>query len=202
MSPGVLIFNLVGVFMFMYFYWRKLKDDFSSTAIFNSAFTIIFLVIAGFLIAVKFMPQWWFWFSFVGALTGVVLSLSKLSLYKYETIEAGTLGFLVWISMMSLNEYLKTTQFLSLVGLFVVLFLFLVYFVLDKHYKRFSWYKSGRVGFSGLTILGLFFLIRAVFALMNLDMISFIEYELEVVISGAVSLVCFILVYNLSKQET
>ena len=82
---------------------------------------------------------------------------------------------------------------------FVVgLLLVCLYVTLNNYYKQFPWYKSGRVGFSGLVVLGSGFLIRSVVSLVYPNMIFFIG-RVDAVLSAAIAFLFFFTVHSLSQ---
>ena len=194
-----IIFNLLGVFVFLFLYWKKFKEDFPTSLIFSSAFYILTGIFLGIIISHFLFPSGWFWLAFVGASVALIISVFRFHLKLYETIESATISLLPWLSLVFFNNAVTTslpTSFLATVFcvLLIILFLFL-----DSHYRSFTWYSSGKVGFSGLSILGIFFLARAILAIFPLNVISFVK--VETFVSGIISLVLFFSVYKLSKQK-
>src|SRR3989344_4643198 len=88
----------------------------------------------------------------------------------------------------------------SLVASVFILLLILIYLFSDAHYRKFTWYKSCRIGFSGLTVAGLFFLTRSLVALAFDNVLSFVG-KTEIYISALLAAVSFFTVFSLSKKE-
>lgn len=199
--------TFLGVLFYLFFIWKRLKEDYLPSRIFSASFIILAgaavgIILNYFLIAPLlrstpiFSPNGtWFWFAFIGAALGLAGVVFKYKMRFFETMEAVALGFafLVFFAFMP-----------SIISLVLVVLLGLFFF-LDSRYKRFSWYKSGKVGFSGLALLALFFLIRAFIAMINPDMVSFTGTTLfigkvDAVISSILSFIFFLTLYNLSQR--
>jgi hypothetical protein len=196
-----IIANLIGVLVFLFIFWKKLKEDYSSREIFTTGFYILIGGFVGSFLSWKFFPNLWFWLVFIGLLAGFILGVLRFRLRTFETLEAVIIATLPWLSFVFIEDAMAKNRASSFFAFLVVVLLIALYFLLDAHYKRFAWYKSGRVGFSGLTTLGLFFLIRAVVALIFSDVISFVG-KIEATISGIVAFIFFFLVFNLSRAKT
>ncbi|MFC1625495.1 hypothetical protein ACFL1Q_00430 [Patescibacteria group bacterium] len=191
-------FNLLGIFLFLFLFWKRLKEDYSSDIVFSSSFYILAAlgVFAG--ISFKFLPLWWFWFSLLGIALGLGISFFRFHLRTYETLEVTVLSFLPWLSLLFLSDSINSYSIISFVAFALCLVLIFIFYFLDMHYKNFSWYRSGKVGFTGLTVLGIFFLIRAALAIPFHTVLSFVGTA-EVYISAVLSFICFVLVLNLSR---
>jgi hypothetical protein len=176
-----------------------LREDYTRNQIFTTGFYSLFAMGCGNILADNFLPGWWFWLGFIGGFLGLSLGIWRFRLRFFETLEAYVISGLSLLFIISLAKVFEKYSLESLLFSVGILLFALVFLFFDKHYKRFTWYKSGRVGFSGLTVLGLFFLVRSAVAMTNISMLSFAG-EMEVVISGIVSFISFITVYNLSER--
>ena len=206
----ILIGLPVGIIGFLFLFWRRLKEDYPVDQIFSFGFTILGFLLSGLFIGLFlkdkigvtpiFNPKGlWFWLALLFGAAGFGVGFMKLKMRFFESLEAAALGFLFLSFDVSILTSIQTLDFkLLLFSLFQFL-LILSFFVIDIHYKRLSWYKSGKVGFAGLMILGTFFLSRAVLALINPTMISFIG-KFDAIISSIVAFIFFMILYNLSEQ--
>lgn len=194
-----IIFGLLSAIAFLFVFWRKLKEDYVQDQIFSTGFYIIFGIIIGGIIAVNFKPAWWFWSSLSGALLGLSLGVEKYKLRMFEALEAAIYGGLILYAAYFLFDYVDSFDKFSIIGHACILFLILTFEFLNMHYKKFSWYKSGRVGFSGLTISGMFFILRAIAATFFPAAPSLIGRS-DVILSGIFAFIAFISVYNLSRS--
>lgn len=187
-----ILLNVFAFFVFLFVVWKRLKEDYSSENIFSLCFVTASGLMLGYFAAKLFAPQYWFWMEILGILLGYIFLLIKIRLKFYETFEALFIAFLTWFGI-----YWLMTSFLAtlLVVCFIVLF-----YLLDANYKNFTWYKSGRIGFSGLVTAGLFFLTRGAVASLFPFVLSF-SGKVDVFLSGITSFVMFLLVYNLSRNE-
>ena len=147
-----------------------------------------------------FLTAWWFWLSLLSVLVALFLAIKRYRLRVFETLEAQVISLLPWLSLLFLADSIINSNIHSLVGFILITLLIILFFIFDKHYKRFTWYKSGRVGFSGLTILGLFFLIRALVALKFDNVLSF-SGKNEVYFSAVLAFSSFLILFNLSRQK-
>ena len=204
MNTVLLIVNLLGAIVFLFLFWRKLREDYAADMIFGSGFIVLTSLLIAFTISFFWLPQLWFFLSFFGISVGAQVSIKKYNLRIYEVIEALVVGFLSWLSLYYFaGAIVHREAFLFILFITSALSLIL-YIVLSLRYKQFAWYKSGRVGFSGLITLGAYFLSRATLAVVNSNMISlnraeFIDY-LNVALSILIASASFIAVYRLSKQ--
>lgn len=187
--------------MFLFFLWRRLKEDYPKEIIFGVASLVLIGLLVGYLASFKFFPNWFFWFEAFGAFLGFSIGILKYDTRFFETFEAIFLGFLPWLSLFYLKNFIsRPTVLLGVI--FVLNFALLLLFdFLDIRYKNFSWYKSGRIGLSGLLTAGVFFLIRAAIATFFPFVISFSGRK-EIILSGLCAFTIFFLIYNLAKQET
>lgn len=196
----MIIANVLGIFAFLFFLWSRLKEDYH----FEKTFTLATYVLGGlfisYFIAKQFFPEFWFWIETIGIIIGFVVGVMAQKIRVYESFEGLLVGFLIWLSLVFMADSIVNSSLTSFLAFWVSLFCVILFFFLDSHYRRFSWYKSGRVGFSGLVTAGVFFLIRSVVALFNISVISLVG-GLEGILSGVLSFVSFLLLFNLSKVK-
>jgi len=192
--------NILGVLAFLFIFWKRLKEDYISNQIFSSAFMVLSGLLIAKLITTYYLAAWWFWLSILSVSVALFLAIKRYRLRVFETLEAVVLSLLPWLSLLFLADSILSSSSLSLGGSILIALLIILFFVFDKHYKRFTWYKSGRVGFTGLTILGLFFLIRAFVALNFHNVLSF-SGKNEVYFSVVLAFSSFLILFNLSRQK-
>ncbi len=208
MSTISLIIGLIiGVLGFLFLFWRRLKEDYSSNQIFSFGFIVVGFVLLGFLVGfaiyniqhtIYFNSRGlWFWGSFIFGSIGFFVAERSIKLKFFETLESANLGFLfLMFSIFIVNSLekvdLKLLLFAGVVGGLIPLFFFL-----NSKYKSFTWYKSGKIGFAGLSILGIFFLVRSVVALIDPSMISFIG-RIDAIPDSIAAFIFFAALYNLS----
>lgn len=195
-----ILVSLVGILIFLFVFWRRLKEDYSSEIIFSSAFLMILGVIFGVLVTSVTLPSWWFWGAVLGMSLGVAVSALKIKLRFYETLEACVLASLPWVILIFLTHSIVESSLFSLLFSVLTASLFLLFYYLNENYKDFTWYKSGRVGISGLFVLGVFFIIRALVSTFSPFVLSFVG-KADTIISGAYAFIVFLLLYNLAKSE-
>lgn len=197
----LIILSLLSGLSFLYLYWRRLKVDYISSQIFTSGFYIILSAgLIGFITS-HYESGWWFWTGFLGAVVGLSVGILRFKMRILEAVEAASVAFLPVVSFIFLSGFVKTPGVFLAFGVVIPLLLLALFFILDKKYKGFIWYKSGRIGFAGLSVLGLFFLIRSVVAIVFSDMISFVG-SADSLISGILSFISFLAIYNLAQEKT
>lgn len=193
-----IFFNLLGILIFAFLFWRKEKEDYLPNQIFTTFFLILLGVSLFLLISKFFLPGAWFWLSMLGFMAGFFLSALKLGLRIYETLEAALASVLPWLSFSYLSDSITSTSWFSLIGFGITLGTFFLYLSLNTRYKNFSWYKSGRIGFAGLTSIGIYFLIRGLIAIFFPFVLSFVG-DFEPILSGIAAFAFFSMVFNLSR---
>lgn len=193
------IIQIFAILIFLFFFWRKLKDDYIQDQIFSTAFYVILISIFFILLSKFLLPKWWFWFGFLGFLIGLMIGISRFKLRIYETFDAAIFSFLPSAFAYSLYESTRSSDWYLLAHSVLFLVIFLLYLFFNRNYKKFSWYKSGRVGFAGLAAGGVYFLVRAAIAFKLSFMISFVG-EFEPILSGVLAFLIFLLIFNLSVK--
>ena len=207
---GSLIFA-IGSICFLYVFWNKLKEDYLPSTIFSVGFFVLIGVLAFFL-SFKFLilprvslPQTVspagviFWISLLGGLVGYSIGLVKFKIRFFESLEAYLAGGLYLILAVFVADAFVYLSVISLIAGTVTALLIILFYFLETRYRYFTWYKSGKVGFSGLLTSGLFFLIRSIVSLFYPFVLSFLGRS-ESVVSGMVAFLLFLAVYNLSQQ--
>jgi len=185
-----LTLNLLGVVLFLFLFWRRLKEDYSREIVFGSAFLILLGVVIGFWLSTSFFPNWIFWFEAFGAFLGFSWGVFKYSLRFFEAFEASFLGLLPWLALFFVTKVIYVSM--------AILVLIVLFIYLNAKYKNFAWYKSGRIGVAGLLTAGVFFVGRASLAIFNPTMVSFAGRS-EIILSAISAFTIFLLVYNLAK---
>jgi hypothetical protein len=191
--------NFCGLFAFLFLLWRRLKEDYAKEEIFSLGFFAALGMLGGYLLAQRFFSTYWFWSEILGILLGFSLALGKYKIRFYETLEALILGLLAWYGLFWLFLFLADPQVISFLATLLVACLLVLFALFEANYKDFSWYRSGRIGFSGLTTVAFFFLVRSTLATFFPSLLSFAGKS-EVFLSGIASFVIFLMVYNLARK--
>ncbi|HKC04767.1 MAG TPA: hypothetical protein VKC54_02760 [Patescibacteria group bacterium] len=189
-----------GILIFLFIFWKRLKEDYSSEIIFRTASFVLTGILISWLISLRFYPPAFLWFEFLGALAGLSVASFTLRLRFYETLEALIVASLPWLSFLFLKDSVTESSLISFFVFLAVLVFIFVFYYLDIHYKRFSWYKSGKIGFSGLATIGLIFAVRSAIALSGITVISFLS-RIEAYVSGIAAILAFTLLFNLGRQK-
>lgn len=193
--------NTLGALVFLFIFWKRLKEDYVSSMIFTTAFYMFVGLLLGRLASFYLIPKWWFWTESLGLATGFSFGILRYKLRVFESIEAAVPGLFVWLSLFFLESAINESSLSSLFSSLVVFLLVLLFFFLDSRYKGFAWYKSGRIGFSGLTVLGVFFLARAIVAASFPYVLSFVG-TWDAIVSSIIAFFAFLTVFNLARQKT
>jgi len=189
----------IGVLLYLFFFWKRLKDDYIRNQIFTTAFYGLAFLGIGYFMSLYTLWNLRFWLSLGGAVLGFALGIFRYRLKILEVFEGAVLGLLAIFALVMVGELIITKDIIYLFSFAVLLLLIILFHLLDKYYKGFAWYKSGRIGFSGLTVAGVFFLIYTVVAMTLSSVISFVGNK-DFIVSFALSALCFSVVAKLSKQ--
>jgi len=193
----MLIANLLGIFSFLFTIWKRLKDDYHPEKIFSLGFLILGICLPASLISKFLFPFYWFWIVFASCVVGLFIGVRLYKTRFFESFEAVFLGLLIWLDILFLTDTTSSSSLLSFIAFWVCLMAIFLFFFLDTRYKSFVWYKSGKVGFSGLFVFCILFLIRSVVAFINVPVISFIG-RLDGFISLSVGFLGLFSLYKLS----
>ena len=196
---AMIVVSIVGASLFIFLFWRRLKEDYSSDIIFSTSLFTLLGIGLSLAISLYAFSNYWFWISVLGASVGLLTGIVKYNLRTYEVVEAAVVSILPWLGIVFFTYAVAYSSLISLVGMGIVVMCLVLFAVLNNHYKRLSWYKSGRVGFAGITTLGVFFLARALVAIVANDVLSFIE-RYEAIVSAAASFICFFVVFRLARK--
>ncbi|MFZ3301335.1 MAG: hypothetical protein WA152_01320 [Microgenomates group bacterium] len=195
----MLIANILGVTLFFFLLWKRLKDDYHYEKIFNLSFCILFGVIIGYFVSKQF-PIYWFWIQITSIVITFGLCLIRQKMKFFESLDSTVIGLLPWLSFTFLIDAIDKSSLSSFLIFWVGLIFIFLFFFLDSQYRKFAWYKSGRVGFAGVLTAGLFFLSRVILYLIYPQTISFIP-NYEIYLSGTFAFVFFLLLYRLSVSS-
>jgi hypothetical protein len=199
-----------GILIFVFLFWRRLKEDYSNEILFSSALSIVFYVLV-LSVLVQFIFSYidwgnevfeasgvWFWGSVVGYLIGLYFAIRKFELRKYEVIEASAVSLLPLYSLVFISWAVYPLNFLNFAGGIVVAALFALFVWLERNYKKVPLLKFSKSGAAGLFVLGTLFFMRSVVAAVDPSMVSFAG-RIDVIPSAVVSFLLFFFMYNLSE---
>lgn len=189
-----------GLLISLFIFWKRLKEDYSSEIIFNSIFIIYTTFLISILISSKFLPIWFFWIQFAGVLVGLMVSVYKNKIRFYESFEALIFSFTPLLTLFFLRDAALNSSFSSFLAFTFMLILIFVFYYVDSHYKNFAWYRSGKIGLSGLSILLLFFVARATTSVFSPNVLSFCG-KIEPFISGLSAGLVAVAIFLLGKTE-
>lgn len=188
---------LLAVISFLFFYWKRLREDYISTHVFTSGFYILLGVVFGSLFR-QINAEFSFWFSFIGGFLGFWLGVYRYKFRIFEALDAAIFASLVGFLLVQVEYLVRLKTLFSSVWVIIPFCLIALFLILDKHYRQFTWYKSGRVGFSGMSVSGTFFIVRSLLALIDSDVLSLSRQD--AILSGIIAFACFLSVFNLARM--
>ena len=193
--------SFLGAITFLFIFWKILKEDYISEIVFKTASYILVGILIAYLLSFKFLSPWFIWADFIGAILGLIFGIFTLKLKFYEVLEALVVSLLPWVALMFLGDSVVNSSLSSFIGFGATLIIIFISYWLGDHYKDFTWYKSGKIGFAGLATLAIIFLTRFTVAIFGIHVLSFVDRIYESVVSGVLALVSLGLIINLSKND-
>lgn len=194
--PLTLFLTIIASFIYLFSLWRGLREDYEIDHVFSLGFLSLIGLLIGFAIG-KLIPEYWFWTTLSGFLIFFIIFVRRFKLRFYESLETSTPGLIALISVPFLAEIITSgSQSTSIFALFIILS-FVLFLWLRKNYKRFTWYKSGKIGFASMSVFGLLFLFRIIAGFISPETVT-MAGELDIVASAIVSFLSFFSLYNLS----
>lgn len=177
-----LLLGFVGLFLFSFILWKRLREDYRSDDIFTFTLSLVLSGLVSFWLSSEVIPSLSFWFTLLGSgVTGFVL-IRRYSFRFFEVIDALVPAFFL-LGLFLFKNYLSLVFIIS----------FMAYKFLEKRYRRFSWYPSGKIGFAGLASLALFFLLYGLLAILPVGVLS-LNQDLPSSLAGAVLVLVLVLV--------
>jgi len=170
------IIRVVGIIVFLYLFWRNLKDDYESPKV----ITLSWLTLLGFLVVGRIgyglihfgvwknFSEWIsVWnvpgMSYIGSCLGLFLTsliyVKKQGWKFFAFMEDSLSAFLVLIGFLLADELVRTKfELINLIYLGIVILAYFLYRFFKGRYRSFVWYKSGKKGFAFLVTTFLIFL--------------------------------------------
>ena len=192
--------NFVGILLFLFIFWKRLKDDYASEVVFKLGFNILIGIGIAVLLSFKFFKIYFFWAALIGGILLLILSLFKIKAKFYEIFEAFIIASLPWFSGIFLLDSVINSSLSSFLGFLFILFIIFISYYIDAHYKNFNWFKSGKIGFTGFATLFIIFLLRFALAIARINVLSFVG-RFEAILSGLGMIACYVSLYNLGKLK-
>jgi hypothetical protein len=190
--------TVLGILIFLFIFWKRLKEDYAAEIIFQSVTYILVGLGIGWAASAKFFPAWFFWAEFTGGLIGLAFAILRFKVKFYETLEAFIIASLPWLCLIFLKDSVVKSSLSSFLAFVVILIMVFVSYYLDVRYKSYTWYKSGKIGFAGLAVAIIIFLVRSAIAIVKVPMLSFVGPS-EAIVSGVAAIVSSLLLYNLGR---
>jgi len=184
----MVIANIFGIFIFFFLLWRILKDDYSYEKIFNLGFLIVSGFVLSLIISNYLAKDYWFWIYLLGLASGFMFGILKQKMKFFDSFEGFVVGSLSWVSLVLITDAITKSSLSTFISFWVSLLCIFLFFFLNTVYRGFTWYKSGRVGFSGVVTAIVFFIFWAIIGH-------------EPILSLTVAFFLFLLLYSLAKKQ-
>lgn len=166
----IFVLGFLGMVIYMYLTWKKLKEDYVDSEV----IIYLWLAVLGFMLGGrmvfgilnwKMWNNWWEWLLFwekpginyLGAYFGwlwVTFWVAKTYDWKiWRLLEDTTKTFLVLVTFCLLGDFLRVWGDRQIViYLLLVLGLFFWSAWVERRYRSFGWYKSGKKGFVWISV--------------------------------------------------
>lgn len=192
----MLIANLLGFLLFFFLFWKRLKEDYHYEKIFNLGFVVIFGLITGLIISRFIFQSYWYWISTISILVFYFIYISRQKIKFFESFEVLIISFLPWVSLFFLTDSVQKSSLSSFLLFWVTLIAIFIFFLVNSQYRKFTWYKSGRVGLAGLSACLFYYISRIIIFLIYPQSTSLVPLY-EIYFSSTFTLVIFLLTYKL-----
>lgn len=199
----------LGGYVYLFILWRNLKEDYPSAQIFSIGIQTIVSVILGALLAQFLSPslhfrflvarELWFWGAVGGYFLSFSILVSRAKMRYWEVFQYGFLGILSAFFVLLLT-LIPTSGVSALYPLVLIVISLGVFAVIQKNYRKFAWYRSGKVGLAGIVAAAVFFMGRAVIAASGLTMLS-LAGPIDVLVSALIAFLLFFNAYNISQTS-
>jgi hypothetical protein len=187
---------LIGIFAI----WKRLREDYAEDMLFSLGLHAFGVGLLGFVLGIVIYPAILFWSVGLGIIIGLGIGAYRLKMRFYESLDIVIVTSLwlllirtalVAIFVRSIKEFVFASAILICIS---------VYYLLNGSYKSFSWYKSGKVGFAGLSVLFLLILARLLVAFIFPSMLP-LASTIEKIISGVALLLILSGIIKLSIRS-
>src|SRR3989338_2205542 len=81
-------FSIIGIVIFLFIFWNRLREDYSESIIFTSAFYVLFGMFISTLASLYFFEKWWFWLALLGGVVATWLAIFRFKLRVFEVVES------------------------------------------------------------------------------------------------------------------
>ncbi len=193
---------------YLFFYWRRLKEDYTSNLLFASGIAMIVPPAVATLAVLVISKEsgYAFWSAVVIYAVSFFIVIKKYKIRGFESFEASGIGLLAILLIWSILSFLSAVNVATFLLAILPIISYLAFVFLDGRYKRFTWYSSGRVGFAGCVGLLLYFLMRSVVVVFAPShMVSFSESivlgKLDLAFCGIAVGILTICIYALAKGK-
>lgn len=195
------LFASLGVFVFSFNLWRRLKEDYPVDEIFSFTLGVLLAGLLTFFVATNLLPHYSFWVSLLAGAGSGIYFMRRFSFRFFEVVDALAPSYL-WLSLfLSLALLSGEEMLLHLAGGAISLAGIFAYSLAAPRYRSFTWYPSGKLGFLGLSSLVVYFLLRAVVEITYTRVLSFRLNPVEVRLNLFVAILLFLTLYFRSGNK-
>ncbi|MBI4057800.1 hypothetical protein HY405_00575 [Candidatus Microgenomates bacterium] len=197
-----IVILILGTLVSLFAFWQLLREDYEDPKIFSLGFITLLGGVLGFLATGWIVPREWFVGVVLGLFVFGYLRARRFKMLWNEVIEAAAPAFFLFIPFLTLN-FLVTKRLIGwyvVTEVFLALFALVFFFVLRRHYRRFLWYPSGRVGFAGLAAIAFYFFVRASIVMFASSMLPLLSEFSSVWLGITLALASLIILYLQSER--
>lgn len=167
----------MALIVFLYVFWKRLKDDYIA----NQIFSVAFLSIAGFISAVIYLKlfsfNWSFWGITVGVIFGMLVGVYR---FKIKLLDALNSEIVAWSPLIiGAGVFTGITLADNLMIILSLIFgiLYLSNDLILKLVQDVTKFKYGRSHISGLIVISLYMVLRFILAIYHNKVLFFLDYD-------------------------
>lgn len=190
--------TILSLSFYLFLFWKRLKEDYSQDTIFDTVFSILGAFFLAIVFARFYFVDYWFWCGLSAAFAMMIIMIRKYRMKFFETLDALIIAFFPILLFFSIGKWLAGSAeyfFMAVIAALLIMF----FFFIDARYKKFLWYKSGKIGFSGLITASIFFVTVASIAILAPGMV-FLSGLFDAGLAILLSLTCLYSLFKLSKR--
>lgn len=196
----MLIANIFAGIVGIYLYWKRLKEDYSAEKIFDSGLGVLSFTLLVYFGSYHFLNQFWFGLTTLCFLLALFIVSNRVKIKYNEILDASLVLVFPLLSSFFFVDSIRRSSLSSFIAFWILLVLIFFFYFLNTLYRSFSWYKSGKIGFSSLVVFGLLFIFRGLTSIFYKDVASF-SGNLEIYISTSFVIIFFLLLFNLARSN-
>lgn len=193
---GVFLIS-VAIFVYLFVYWRELKDDSIASQIFSSSIIVLIFSMSSHFVTNYFLKDYKMLILILVFGVSYIFAMKYNRIKLYEGFDAIVISTLNSLAFLSLFLY-KNWEFKWIIFYVSIYLCILIFHLVRKNYKSFIWYTSGKRGFAGLFTVGVFFLFRSLLFFIDPEYLPYLN-SYDIFVSGLISLSAFLNIFMLAK---